>query len=677
MTRTIFLSLSFVLGICLNFHAQNSYQDSLETKILLVNDSAKMVIYPLLIDSYLQSSYFEDADRNANKFLKLTEEQGEVRQRVEALKLSGVSKQELLSDHEQSLELLLQALKLSENNGFKSMEVEVLISIGDIFLDINNNYQTLDYLLKADSKAEKIKNSDLISKSKFKISETYLQLNEFSRAFEYISEGCSVLRSSSQKQDNLRCLSLKSKYFEMVGDYESAIEAIDLAINNTKEGTQDYALFNLKKGNVLKIQKQYSNSLQYFEAALTFYEKEQKVEYLSRCNLSYGDALMKLEQYDSAYEILSKGLRFAIEINSKELILDGYEKLYQYYLAIEDFDNAEEYKNLFIEISEFINTEKTEQKIGELQTQYEVGKKEQEIQVLERNKEIQQLTIEKQKNRQFILLMSLGLLLVLILAGSLLYRSKRRSNKMLKLANEQVEKQNEELKELNATKDKFFSIIGHDLKGPLNSLTSFSNLLVNHSGSLSPDEIKMLATDLDKSIKNLFSLLDNLLNWARSQSGRIELESKRLDLKELVDSNISLLQRIAENKSIEIVNKIDLAECFADENTINTVIRNLLSNALKFTEEKGKVYFTKSETDGMISIHISDNGVGMTKDQIDKLFQIGEKQSTLGTSKEKGTGLGLILCKEFVEMNGGTLSVKSIKDEGSTFSIKLKKAYTN
>jgi len=286
-----------------------------------------------------------------------------------------------------------------------------------------------------------------------------------------------------------------------------------------------------------------------------------------------------------------------------------------------------------------------------------------------------ELQLAKQKDSKNFLLVGLVLLAIIAGLSYYAYRVKRRSNIDLTFTNAEINDKNNKLEELNATKDKFFSIISHDLKGPLNSLTSFSSLLINHTAHLSKEEIQMLAKDLDKSVKGLFSLLENLLEWSRSQSGNIELKPEALDLNEIINQNKQLLTKTAEAKNIEIQTSgyYNIA-VHADRNSVSTVIRNLISNALKFTMEGGQVKIEATESHDMVSISIHDNGVGMSEEVIDKLFRIDKKHTTKGTANEKGTGLGLILCKEFVEKNGGSIAVKSKEGEGSVFTFTLPKA---
>jgi signal transduction histidine kinase len=235
-----------------------------------------------------------------------------------------------------------------------------------------------------------------------------------------------------------------------------------------------------------------------------------------------------------------------------------------------------------------------------------------------------------------------------------------------------IQQKNLELEESNNTKDKFFSIIGHDLKSPINSLSSFSMLLIDHMESLSKDEIKMLARDVDKSLKNLSALLDNLLQWSRSQTGAIEFHPHDFDVSVLIQGNKDLLQPQAETKQIriELANPHSLV-VRAHVESVDTVIRNLMSNAIKFTARGGRVTVMAEKSRDEVIVSIMDTGVGIPLSIVDKLFRIDVRHSTNGTANEKGTGLGLVLCKEFVEKNGGNLGVQSIEGQGSTFYFTL------
>ena len=254
----------------------------------------------------------------------------------------------------------------------------------------------------------------------------------------------------------------------------------------------------------------------------------------------------------------------------------------------------------------------------------------------------------------------------------------RQQNKELAELNANLEKKvklrTKELFEANATKDKFFSIIAHDLKNPFNALIGITELLLDDYESFDDTLKKNLINDLNSVSKNTSKLLDNLLKWSQTQTGKIELNPETLQLKEIVDENISLLKSQADNKNISLTSQIIDKQILCDKNMITTVIRNLISNALKFTHRNGTVRILSKDTDNFIEICICDSGVGINKANISKIFSESEKNTTYGTEKEGGTGLGLILCKEFIEINGGKIWVESEIGKGSQFKFTVKKS---
>ena len=240
--------------------------------------------------------------------------------------------------------------------------------------------------------------------------------------------------------------------------------------------------------------------------------------------------------------------------------------------------------------------------------------------------------------------------------------------------NEQLIESETKLKELNASKDKFFSIIAHDLKSPFLSLLGYSEILSGEYDELSDDERKESIQGIYQLSSNSYKLLENLLQWARIQIGKIEFNPEPFNLYYEITPVIILLSQTAKNKNISIENNIDRSLfIYADKNMITMVFRNLVTNAVKFSHKGGKIAITSSEEENYSSVTVSDSGVGMDKEQLENLFSIDKTITTTGTSNETGTGLGLLLCKEMVEKHGGTISVKSEKGKGSAFTFTIPK----
>jgi len=236
----------------------------------------------------------------------------------------------------------------------------------------------------------------------------------------------------------------------------------------------------------------------------------------------------------------------------------------------------------------------------------------------------------------------------------------------------------DQLYELSATRDKFMSIISHDLRSPFTGILGFSDLLAKDYDDLTDNERKLFITNIQNSAHNAFKLLENLLEWSRMQTGKIQFYPEMINLQQAVLETFFLLQPIADKKEIHLLSEVppDIM-VYADSNSLLTIIRNLISNALKFTHSEGKIrvlacldgYFTK--------VSIRDTGVGIKPENLAKLFRLDEQFKSDGTNNEKGTGLGLLLCKEFVEKNGGRINATSELGIGSNFSFILPSTLTS
>lgn len=240
---------------------------------------------------------------------------------------------------------------------------------------------------------------------------------------------------------------------------------------------------------------------------------------------------------------------------------------------------------------------------------------------------------------------------------------------------EQIKKMNEVLEETNKGKDRFFSIIAHDLRNPFVTLLGFSEMLIEDFNDFSDEEKITYLKEMQKTSKSSHELLDNLLQWSRSQTGRIKYSPSKINFSELLNENYELVQKTADMKNIELKSKVeDNLFLQADEDMVTTILRNLLTNAIKFTQKDGKITVSaKSEDSNFVHLSIVDTGIGIEPKRVDKIFLIDETESTEGTSGEKGSGLGLILSKEFVEKHGGKIWVESKIGEGTTFHFTLPK----
>jgi len=297
--------------------------------------------------------------------------------------------------------------------------------------------------------------------------------------------------------------------------------------------------------------------------------------------------------------------------------------------------------------------------------------------------EVEKKHLEKTKTLQEESIRRRNLLLVLTLFFAILSiwfaikimrvnKKVKRTNQTLTEQNEIIKKQNTHLEVLISTKDKLFSIIAHDLRSPFNSILGFSNLLLEDKDEFSPKQITRQIGLINSNAKSTLDLLDNLLDWAKNQTGQINFNPENTRIDQIISDVIKLLESSAQLKNITIIYKPEPEiKILADKNMLKTIIRNLIQNSIKFTPTKGVIEILAREKEEDVEISIIDNGIGMNSQIKESLFLIDKCKGQLGTAKEKGSGLGLVLCKEFVEKHKGKIWVESKENQGSTFSFTI------
>ncbi|WP_026998367.1 sensor histidine kinase [Eisenibacter elegans] len=249
-------------------------------------------------------------------------------------------------------------------------------------------------------------------------------------------------------------------------------------------------------------------------------------------------------------------------------------------------------------------------------------------------------------------------------------------NEELNQINQHISASEERMRRLNNVKDRFFSIISHDLRSPLRSLLGFTDLIRHHAATLEPPQLELLATNLEKDVKRVLDLLENLLNWSLSQTEEIDFKPETVGLSQIIAENTALYEQGAQEKKISLVLQLDniaQTKVWADANMLAFVVRNLVSNALKFTNPEGEVRVTAQISTEEVRVSVWDNGIGISPEELEKLLHSDKHISTPGTAQEKGTGFGLLLCKDFVQRNGGQLSIQSKTAQGTevAFTIPL------
>ncbi|CAN5615526.1 hypothetical protein BH23BAC1_BH23BAC1_03950 [soil metagenome] len=650
--------------------------DTLLFHLSEIHDTSRVILLNKFAEKYLETfpaKAFERASEALDLSIKLHDEKS----RATALRNLGQAHIFLLVDYEKALEYCFEALRIEEGLNLKTGEALTLKAIGAIYEEVGNFPGAIQHNKKALKILKSDNNQGQVSILHNKIGKIFSKLKQYDSALLYHNKALEYELAQENKKGEANVFNAIANVYTALGNTGEAYHYHTRALTIRREikDKQGEAQSLNYIAEIYKKRENYIRAEKNHLVALDIYKKLNNIKGLADTYNGLGEIYLKQKKYQLSQEHLKKGLNYALEMNDKNNIRFSYDLLYASHFAQKNYKEALENKNYFLAIDEFIHNEDNEKKIAELQSMYDLNKKESEIMALKINQQLKEMQLKGQENFRNILIVSLGFSGIILILILYLYRSKQQSNLQLKITNEQIKRKNEELQEANATKDKFFSIIAHDLRGPLHSLSSFSNLLINHTSSLSMEDIQMVAKDLDKSLNNLFSLLENLLEWARSQAGIIEYNPEKISLRQIISSTIDLLEISAQNKNISIQTSVsEHLMVIADKYSITTVIRNLISNAIKFTHEGGKIEIGAIEISNFISIRIKDNGVGMNSEVQDKLFRIDNKYTTKGTKNEKGTGLGLILCKEFVEKNGGKITVESKENQGTVFSFNLPKA---
>ena len=608
----------------------------------------------------------------ANLRLEQAKEINDARETARALRNLGLTHLNGLHDYEKAMDLFIQSLGIEDSLRLEDQKLLTYVSIARVFElvgDYNQSAHFLELALEQNESQRNINSVALILNNLGKVNASRERMNEAFNNYQQVV----TLRDEVDQNFVAEALFHLGRLSVAQGDYAEGLRHHKNALVIVRAlGDRRAEAFSLNDIGILYgLMENDQKSLANHEVALQLRKDLDDKQGLAESYNSIGGLYFKQKDFPRAISSGLAALENGRESQAQEQILKSYDLLSNAYKGLGDYKNALSYRELSVAIHEFIQNEKQEERhVLETKNRYVVGKKESEIQRLETLRLEREREIAQQKKFRNILFILVAL--VFVIAGLLfiLYLVKRRSNIILQVAEREVQQQNAKLQELNQTKDKFFSIISHDLKGPLNSLTAFSHLLIDHTESLSKEDIRMLAIDLDKSVKNLLSLLENLLEWSRSQTGNIDFTPRAFDLSELLHNNKNLLNGQASSKKISIlVDAPDQCRVSLHKPSINTVVRNLVSNAIKFTPEGGKITLGVKGDKERMTIYIADNGVGMRKEVLDKLFRLDSKHSTRGTGNEKGTGLGLILCREFIEKNAGRIHVESAEGTGSVFSM--------
>jgi signal transduction histidine kinase len=591
-------------------------------------------------------------------------------------------------NYSEALKHYLASLKLSLELEEKAETAAAYTNIGNIYLDLNNYEKSLEYYSEALVINSDINDKNRIANSFILIGNADSKLKKYQDALSNYKKALEIRRKLGEMAYISSALTSIGGTYSDMGDFNKALENYNDALLIRKKIDDKIgistSLNNL--GNLYSAMNNQNMALSYFEQSMKSAEETGFKYNIALCSRKIGEIYIAFKNYEKAFEYIEKSIKLGTDLENLELLKKGYWDLYNYYQIRGDFKNALEKYITSTRYSDSIGITMTNKKLIDLQVNFELSKKESEvakiendIALLKKQRQLDELKDFRRRQTIFILLIVTIFLLSIGLLYFNRYQLKKRAAMLLQdkydiidETNQSLKKTEEELIRLNSTKDKFFSIMAHDIKNPLSGLISITELMKTDFSHTSDEEKLEMFGMINKSVHQLYSLLENLLHWSRSQTGKIEFNPTKIKPFELAESNIELLKANAEKKNILIINMIDHDIVVnADKDMITLVLRNLLSNAIKFTNENGKIVIGSEKKDGLLNISVEDNGVGISKEDIKKLFRIDVHFSNAGTNNESGTGLGLILCKEFVQKHQGKIWAESEAGKGSKIIFSL------
>lgn len=516
-------------------------------------------------------------------------------------------------------------------------------------------------------------------KTLLSLARVFVDLQNFEHAALYINKTIALAGQTGNEKLKAEGFREKSMLLSETKQYDSALYYADegIRIFERRKDTLDFSILYGRKAKIYFLLKDYKRSQQYNKLSLLF---DSLVNNRRALGISYYQAALdaaNLNQLDSAIYLLEKGIPINREIRNPSILIKVHNLLADIYFqknmparAFLELKISSQYKD------SLYNTERSGQ-IQEMHSIYELSRKEEQIEQLAQNNLLQEQEVQNQQ--QFVAFL-LACVILLGITVTLLIRYRRlqeKTNDELSSKNRDIEHQKEEiqsqaetLQQLNDLKLKLFSVVSHDLRGPLATLHSLLDLLSKKQ--LSTEEFLSITDKVKKSVSTTKSTLDNLLNWSLSQMEGIRTTPQTISIKNNIQEACDLMDDVAQKKNIGIQKLIDEELMVkADADHVQLILRNLIQNAIKFSNPSDKIFVIASKVSDYCLVTVKDNGIGMTRDELMILKNARQHFTKTGTSHEKGTGLGFLLCTEFVKLNGGNIDVKSDLNKGTEVNFTL------
>jgi signal transduction histidine kinase len=604
--------------------------------------------------------------------------------------LEGTEKVDLLLNLSQTM--WFQSFDKSLNYAARGYQLAKELNYREGMADALNRIGNIDYLLG---------NYDNVFDLYSQAAEIAISMDDYRRMGTYLNN-IGLLYRELARHDSAEVYLLKSlEAKEAYGDKELLISTLNnlgvlyrdiskhdlsmiyfnrqLEILEENRSINRLPLIHRQIGEVLHLQECYPESLIHFFKSLEYAQDIADNESIAQSYYYIAKSCFATEDYDDALEYLDKSIELAKTLKSQTLLRNNYHLLYGYHKQTGRYQDALEYLTLYNELKDSLQKQYSTTRYNQLERVFDIKHHNSRIDLQQKENRIQQLQIGRHENLEIFLIITVLMLVLFMLIAVYRYRQIQRTHHLLKQKISELEKTNGKLRlsalsleQLNATKNRFFSIIAHDLKNPFNALLGFSEIITTNFNNLQKHEIREYISIVHQSSRNLFKLLENLLKWSAAQTGTMRFLPEKFDLVSLINSEILFHRISALKKQITISNNLpEELIVNSDKLLLSSVIRNLTDNAIKFTRPGGTVGISARENGREVIVEIDDSGIGIPEEMQKKLFKIDSDISRKGTNKEEGSGLGLILCKELLEKAGGSIGLKNKPGTGSCFWFTL------
>lgn len=590
-------------------------------------------------------------------------------------------------------------------------EIRLINGLGRIYMALHETNKTIETLERVNPLLPHISNKNLISETYNYLGLAYMIAGRFTIAADYHINALNLSKENKDKMNlataynYLGILSYIQKKYDKALDYCQQALVLTISIED-KEGISlayehlgyvyaakndykkaidyNYKALELRNelGDVVEASAIYHNlgifyraigklqdALDSIEKGVALKEKYDDKKGFGSLYSDLGSIYIQMNRFELGMKYFLESLKIREEINDLRGTVAVLKKIIGAYESKKDYKNALEYYKELYSASDSLNNLNNHDLEKELQYKIETAGKQKQLDLLKENYSLEQ-------TKRTYLVLVIVLISILLVAGFIGYLVQRNAHKNVIKKNdliteqkEALEKLNNELTELNTVKDKVFSIIAHDLRTPFTALLGFSEVIKTELNNLTREELKKFIDSIYFSSHNLYELLENLLQWSRINRNAFNLSPEQFDINEELEKVLRVLKENAELKGITLIDELQKSQLiYSDRHAINLVLRNLISNAIKFTKPGGKIKIDSKPANGIVEINISDTGIGIPETKLNNIFT-NNVRSTNGTENETGTGLGLILCKEMIEKSGGTIWVKSEAGKGSKFTF--------